>query len=218
MPGLAAYSYVVALAYLAAVPVAEPTPTVASPLVAAGGMHSTVSSVVGAPVTCNFTVDAGTGEGFNKGVLRGGAYFHAVSPATDPVASASVAGCAALCCATDGCRAYSLNAPWSLGSAPDNCQQGSNCCSLASNLGPMRNNTYAMNITTGVVQAPPSTGKPPGVNKSFDCAIRTLAYEYAKSIRPDKPQWLASMYVSACCVRAPSMAAANQSWPPALFR
>ena len=38
-------------------------------------------------------------------------------PPPTPVASASVAGCAALCCASDGCRAYSLNAPWSLGSA-----------------------------------------------------------------------------------------------------
>ena len=50
----------------------------------------------------------------------------------------------------------------------------------------MRKNTYPMNITTGVVQAPPSTGKPPAVNKSFDCAARKLAYEYAQILRPDK--------------------------------
>ena len=211
MPGLAAYSYVVALAYLAAVPVAEPTPTVASPLVAAGGMHSTVSSVVGAPVTCNFTVDAGTGEGFNKGVLRGGAYFHAVSPATDPVASASVAGCAALCCATDGCRAYSLNAPWSLGSAPDNCQQGSNCCSLASNLGPMRNNTYAMNITTGVVQAP----LPPGwrVQKDFFCHPGVVDARLHKNSTPGKPATMAQC--EAICVAdssCHSFAFTNDNW------
>jgi hypothetical protein len=137
--------------------------------------------------SCRFMVDAGTGQGFEKGVLRGGTYFRAVTPATDPVASASVAGCAALCCATDGCLVFSLNAPWSLPSgSTEQCQQHQNCCSLASDLGPMRNNTYAMNITTGVVQVPPSTGKPAGVNKSFDCAMRTLAYEYAKTLRPDR--------------------------------
>ena len=135
---------------------------------------------------CLFTVDAGTGQGFQKGVLRGGAYFHAVTPATDPAASASVAGCAALCCTTDGCVAWSLNAPWSLGSSPGNCQHGQNCCSLAATRGAFVSNVYPMNITTGVVQAAPSTGKPPGVTKTFDCAVRTLAYEYAKTLRPDR--------------------------------
>ena len=65
---------------------------------------------------CNFAVDAGTGQGFEKGIIRGGNYFRAVTPATDPVASATAAGCAALCCATDGCLVFSLNAPWSLAS------------------------------------------------------------------------------------------------------
>ena len=36
------------------------------------------------------------------------------------------------------------------------------------------------------MQAPPSTGKPPGVNSTFDCAVRRLAYEYAKALRPDR--------------------------------
>ena len=115
---------------------------------------SSPSSTAGGPV-CNFTVDAGTGQGFNKGSLRGGTYFHAVSPETDPAATASVAGCAALCCATDGCVVFSLNAPWSLASGfLGACQQNQNCCSLASDLGAFTKNTYAMNITTGVVQAP----------------------------------------------------------------
>jgi hypothetical protein len=109
------------------------------------------SSPRDAGAVCNFTVDAGSGQGFEKGVLRGAHYFRAVTPATDPNATDTVAGCAALCCATDGCMVFSLNAPWSL---PDEngCVQNQSCCSLASNLGAMRKNTYAMNITTGVVQ------------------------------------------------------------------
>jgi hypothetical protein len=108
---------------------------------------------------CNFTLDEGTGQGFKKGVLRGGTFFYTATPATDPAATASVAGCAALCCATGACRAFSLSAPWSLGtsSGPGSCQQGQNCCSLSSSMGPMRNNTYQMNITTGVVKLTPST-------------------------------------------------------------
>ena len=107
-----------------------------------------------AGAVCNFTVDPGTGQGSEKGALRGGTYFRAVTTATDPVASASVAGCADLCCATDGCIVFSLNVPWSL---PDSlpsgsgCMQNQNCCSLASDLGAMRQNTYNMTITTGVV-------------------------------------------------------------------
>ena len=117
---------------------------------------------------CNFTVDAGTGQGFKKGELRGGSYFHAVTPATDPVASASAAGCAALCCATDGCKAFSLNAPWSLPPAKG-CQQNQNCCSLSSDVGSLRKNTYAMNITCGVVLAPPSTRAATGCGCSEMC-------------------------------------------------
>ena len=106
--------------------------------------------------SCGFAVDAGTGRGFQKGVLRGGEYFRWATPSTNPAAVASVAGCAALCCATHTCRAFSLNAPWSLGSTPGVCEQGQNCCCLASSvIGPMLNNTYPMNITSGVVQAPP---------------------------------------------------------------
>ena len=35
---------------------------------------------------CNIAVDAGTGQGFEKGIIRGGDYFRAVTPTTDPVA------------------------------------------------------------------------------------------------------------------------------------
>jgi hypothetical protein len=115
--------------------------------------------------SCSFTVDVGTGQGFQKGILRGGTYFRWAIPETDPAASASVAGCAALCCATQTCVAFSLDAPWSLASTGGGCKQGQKCCCLASDIGPMRNNTYQMNITSGVVQPPPPsrTGKPPAV-------------------------------------------------------
>ena len=141
-----------------------------------------------AAAACNVTVDAATGKGFQQGQLRGGAYYKAV---TAGPAAATAAGCAALCCQTDGCLAFSLNAPWSLAGtgAGGGCVHGKNCCSLANSLGPMLNNTYPMNITTGVVKGPPSDGKPPGANRSFDCAVRKLAYEYAKSLRPDKGEF-----------------------------
>ena len=118
------------------------------------------AGAAGPGAVCNFTVDAGTGLGFHQGVLRGGDYFLAVTPATDPVASASVAGCAALCCATQGCATFSLNVPWSLASGGGGCQQHQNCCALASERGPMRSNVYAMNITTGVVQVRPGHTRP----------------------------------------------------------
>jgi hypothetical protein len=57
-----------------------------------------------------------------------------------------------LCCANYACAAFSLNAPWSLPSKKNACQNNQNCCSLSSNLGRgFEKNTYAMNITTGVV-------------------------------------------------------------------
>ena len=57
--------------------------TVAAPSAKGAGQN-----LVAVASACNFTVDAGTGQGFNKGVLRGGTYFLAVTPATDPTGSA----------------------------------------------------------------------------------------------------------------------------------
>ena len=133
--------------------------------------------------SCNFTVD--TLE-LRKGLIRGGTYFESVGPDADSKATATVEGCAALCCRTDGCKSYSLNVPWTLGTWL-NCSRGQPCCALASTAGPFKPNIYPrMNITTGLVTGPPSTGKPPGASRSFDCAVRQLAYEYAKQLRPDQ--------------------------------
>ena len=90
-------------------------------------------------IPCNFTVD--TPE-LRRGLIRGGNYFHSVNPGTDPKATASVEGCAALCCRTDGCRSYSLNVPWTPLGPFLNCIHGQPCCSLASTAGPFKKNTY----------------------------------------------------------------------------
>ena len=55
-------------------------------------------------VPCNFTVDRSE---LRRGLIRRGNYFDSVNHDTDPKATASVEGCAALCCRTEGCRSYS---------------------------------------------------------------------------------------------------------------
>jgi hypothetical protein len=86
----------------------------------------------------------------------------------------------------------------------------------------MRNNTYPMNITTGVVLPYWSpTGKPPAVSESFDCAVRQLAYEFAKTLRPDKGDFRIvhdGLQLSGCGVPlagAPAPAPARRSPRPA---
>ena len=123
--------------------------------------------------------------GAHKGEYRASAYFHAVTPVTDPAAASTVAGCAALCCKTEGCVVFSLTVN-SAFTTTIGCTMGESCCSLGHSLGYMMKNTGPMVVTTGVVQGSPETGKPPGVNVSFDCAVRELAYNYARMLRPDK--------------------------------
>ena len=65
-----------------------------------------VSAGTSAP--CNYAVDAEN----KANMIRGGDYFAGSVPASG---TATAEGCAALCCATDGCQAFSLNVPWSMG-------------------------------------------------------------------------------------------------------
>ena len=126
--------------------------------------------------SCIYTLDTAENK---AGMIRGGSYY------TATVASADVAACAELCCAAgDRCRSFSLDVGW--GMQWLDCVAGKPCCALNREFGPFEPYNGPMNVTTGVVHVPPSTGKPPGVNQSFDCAVRELAYAYAQSLRPDK--------------------------------
>ena len=125
---------------------------------------------------CDYTLDTAENK---AGMIRGGSYFTATA-----ATGGNVAACAALCCASTGCRSFSLDVGW--GMQWLGCVAGKPCCALNQGLGPFEPYNGTMHVTTGVVHAPPSTGKPPGVNRSFDCAVRQLAYEYARSLRPDK--------------------------------
>jgi hypothetical protein len=125
--------------------------------------------------SCDYTLDSAKNK---AGMIRGGNYFTSTATISD------VAGCASFCCNTGGCRSFSLDIGW--GMKWLGCVAGKPCCALNKGLGPFEVYHGPMNVTTGVVHAQPSTGKPPGVNSSFDCAMRELAYEYARSLRPDK--------------------------------
>ena len=136
-----------------------------------------------AAAPCNYTLDAAENA---RHQIRGGKYFSAVGASTDPTATASSDGCAARCCATAGCRAFSLNTPWVFGPFLG-CVQGEACCALAAaaNAFELNPKISTMNISTGVLTLPPDNGKPPRVPESFDCGMRHLALEYAQSLRSD---------------------------------
>ena len=138
-----------------------------------------------AEAVCTYAVDSDTGMGPHRGEYRAAAYFHAVTPATNPAAATTVRGCATLCCKTDSCVVFSLTEHTAFNTTTG-CVMGESCCSLANTRGSMASNTWPMVITTGVVQSSPETGKPPGATVGFDCAVRELAYDYARKLRPDK--------------------------------
>jgi hypothetical protein len=67
-------------------------------------------------------------------------------------------------------------------------------------------NKWPMNITSGVIAVIPS-GKPSGVPKAFDCAVRQLAYDYARQVRPDKESFVTAfdaLQLDTCNVSRPS--------------
>ena len=165
----------------------------------------TAAAAAPAPLACNYTLDTAENK---MGMVRGGDYFAA---SMESAATKDGAACALLCCATDACQTFSLNVPW-VGGVWHGCVAGKPCCSLASGQGPLKAYSGPMNISTGLVlDVAPSTGKPPGVNRSFDCAVRKLAYEYARKIHPGNGT-LSSVFdglqLSRCAGVVPAPAAA----------
>jgi hypothetical protein len=104
-------------------------------------------------MSCTYTLDS---EKNAHGQIRGGSYFYSTS---DTASTASIEACAALCCNTVSCGAFSLNTPWTL-SPWLGCLPGKPCCSLAKVAGPFEKNPdpVHMNITTGVIAAHRTAG------------------------------------------------------------
>jgi hypothetical protein len=93
---------------------------------------------------CDYVLDTAENK---AGMIRMGSYF----TATDAIGT--VAGCAEFCCATGGCRSFSLDIGW--GMQWLGCVAGRPCCALNQELGPFEPYNGTMNVTTGVVNAPP---------------------------------------------------------------
>jgi hypothetical protein len=165
-----------------------------------------LSTAAAVPPACNYTIDATENK---MGMVRGGNYFAA---SMDSANTKNAAACALLCCATDACQTFSLNDPWDEGPWYG-CVHGKPCCSLATGRGPFKQYSGAMNITTGLVQdVAPSTGKPPGVSRSFDCAMRKLAFEYAQAVHPGRgslPSVFDGLQLSRCGVTPAAAVAPN---------
>ena len=119
-----------------------------------GGAAAPETATTAAATGCNVTHDT-------PGLVREGTYFDAVSTAA---ATGSADACAALCCATPGCNAFSLNVPWNLGPW-FHCANGKPCCSLSATVdAPVVNKTEpGMTISSGGVARPtPTPGHTPG--------------------------------------------------------
>jgi hypothetical protein len=151
--------------------------------------------------TCHFTIDSPDPL---HGMVRAGGDFKAVT--MDPK-TATLTRCADLCCQADGCVAFSYNAPWTLTPGWMGCVVGKPCCSLKSTVTALVPNKWQMNITTGVINSrDPGTGKPAGVPEAFDCAVRKLAYDYARQVRPDKASFTAvfdALQLDTCNISRP---------------
>ena len=93
---------------------------------------------------CNYTIDP-------PGSIRlGMSNLLGFSPTTHPAATESAAGCAALCCITTGCGAFSLDAPWNF-SRWSGCLPGAACCLLASSNVDLHPYNGTMSVTTGFI-------------------------------------------------------------------
>ena len=99
--------------------------------------------------SCEYTLDSAKNK---AGMIRGGNYFTSTDAIPD------VAGCAAFCCNTEGCRSFSLDIGWGLPQPWLGCVAGKPCCALNRELGPFVAYHGPMHVTTGVVRAQPSTG------------------------------------------------------------
>lgn len=98
--------------------------------------------------TCKYTVDP-------PGSIRlGMSNMLGFSSATHPEATASAAGCAALCCNTTGCGAFSLDTPWNF-SRWGGCVPGAACCLLASSNVDLHPYNGSMKTTTGFLAKRP---------------------------------------------------------------
>lgn len=112
------------------------------------GSIITAAAAAAAGPLCNHTVDTAENK---MGMVRNGNYFAA---SMDPAATKDAAGCALLCCATEGCQTFSLNVPWAGGNW-HGCVSGNPCCFLAPGQGPLKPYSGSMNISTGLVHVAP---------------------------------------------------------------
>ena len=84
-----------------------------------------------------------------------------------PLGNSTLVGCATACCETDGCLSFSFNEPWSASTGPYmGCVAGQNCCCLKGAVPALEPNKWAMNITSGVISAPPFR-----CSKDLDCNL-----------------------------------------------
>ena len=149
---------------------------------AAGALAAAAAAAImlaGAPVraavhgACNYTVDS---QDPVHGMVRAGNDMTCVAM---PRNASRLADCAGLCCATDGCTAYSYNHPWNVGPYLQCDDDTEFCCCLKDGVPMTEPNKWPMNITSGLVPPRPfrcNASDPLTCNLNGDCAAGACVY------------------------------------------